>query len=53
MLIIDISCVLVNELPRLQIFTSTKHKNKLYSPKFSNIFLRTQCEFEYTRHISF
>ena len=48
MFIIDIGCVLVNDLPRLQIFTSIKHENKLYSPKFFNIFLRTKCEFEYS-----
>ena len=43
-----VGCVLVNELPRLRIFTSLKDQNMLHSLKFSNIFLRTQLEFEYS-----
>ena len=48
MVTIDIGCILVNELSRLQICTSMKDENMLYSIKFSNIFLRTQLEFEYS-----
>ena len=48
MVTIDIGCILVNELSRLQIFTSMEDENMLYSIKFSNIFLRTQLEFEYS-----
>ena len=48
MFTIDIGRVLVNELSRLQIFTCIKDQNILHSFKFSNIFLRTQLEFEYS-----
>ena len=48
MVTIDIGCILVNELSRLQICTSMKDENMLYSIKFSNIFLITQLEFEYS-----
>ena len=48
MVTIDIGCILVNELSRLQIFTSMEDENMLYSIKFSIIFLRTQLEFEYS-----
>ena len=48
MVTIDIGCVVVNELFRLQSFTSMKDQNMMYSLKFSNIFLRTKLEFEYS-----
>ena len=52
MLTINIGCVLVNELPGLQIFTSIKHENKLYSTKFSDIFLELNASLSIARHIS-
>ena len=48
MVTIDIGCVLVNDLSRLQIFTSIKDQNMLHSLKLCNIFLRTQLDFEYS-----
>ena len=49
MFTINIGCVVVNELSRIQIFTSVKDQNAI-SLKISNIYLRTQLEFEH-RHI--
>ena len=48
MVTIDIGCVLVNELSRLQIFTAYKRSKYAAVLKVSNIFLRTQLDFEYS-----
>ena len=48
MVTIDIGCVLVNELSRLQIFTAYKRSKYAALLKVSNIFLRTQLEFQYS-----
>ena len=48
MVTIDIGCVLVNELSRLQVFTAYKRSKYAALLKVSNIFLRTQLEFQYS-----
>ena len=51
MVTIDIGCVLVNELSRLQIFTC-KDKNMLQSLKFPIFFLELNLSLSIARHMS-